>query len=132
MSRSLAGEPRHFPLCFSHIFFQNALAMQNDIENLMPGDPAPFFTQACTANPRFVFDTAAGRYLVLCFFGSAGTPLAREARMRRGRPWRLLLENRGGSVLSGSSWLLVWFCQRVAFASIGTSQNVRAAMPLAP
>ncbi len=53
--------------------------MQNDIENLMPGDPAPFFTQASTANPRFVFDTAAGRYLVLCFFGSAGTPLAREA-----------------------------------------------------
>ncbi len=39
--------------------------------NLLPGDPAPYFFQRSPANPRFVFDTAAGRYLVLCFFGSA-------------------------------------------------------------
>lgn len=38
------------------------------------GDPAPWFTQASTSNPRYTFDTAAGRYIVLCFFGSAGLP----------------------------------------------------------
>jgi len=39
--------------------------------NLRPGEPAPFFTQRSNANPNFNFDTAAGRYLVLCFFGSS-------------------------------------------------------------
>lgn len=38
---------------------------------LLPGDPAPTFKQRTPANPRYSFDTAAGRYLVLCFFGSA-------------------------------------------------------------
>jgi predicted 2-oxoglutarate/Fe(II)-dependent dioxygenase YbiX/peroxiredoxin len=40
--------------------------------NLLPGDTAPWFSQRSTSNPRFVFDTAAGRYLVLCFLVSAG------------------------------------------------------------
>jgi peroxiredoxin/predicted 2-oxoglutarate/Fe(II)-dependent dioxygenase YbiX len=35
------------------------------------GDPAPNFTARSTNNPKFHFDTTAGRYLVLCFFGSA-------------------------------------------------------------
>lgn len=39
--------------------------------NLGPGDPAPWFYQASFANPRYAFDTAAGRYIVLCFFGTA-------------------------------------------------------------
>ena len=39
---------------------------------LAPGDPAPWFKQRSFANPRYSFDTAAGRYVVLCFFGSAG------------------------------------------------------------
>lgn len=38
---------------------------------LTPGDPAPSFIQRNTSNPRYVFDSAAGRYLVLCFFGSS-------------------------------------------------------------
>lgn len=38
------------------------------------GDPAPYFTCRTSANPRFKFDTVAGRYLVLCFIGSAATP----------------------------------------------------------
>ncbi len=38
-----------------------------------PGDPAPAFTAASTSSERFVFNSAAGRYLVLCFFGSAGS-----------------------------------------------------------
>lgn len=41
---------------------------------LMAGDPAPWFHQRSYANPRYAFDTAAGRYIVLCFLGSAGSP----------------------------------------------------------
>jgi peroxiredoxin/predicted 2-oxoglutarate/Fe(II)-dependent dioxygenase YbiX len=46
---------------------------------LTPGDPAPWFTQRATGNPRYAFDTAAGRYLVLCFYAAAGEPAARAA-----------------------------------------------------
>lgn len=44
-----------------------------------PGDPAPHFTQRSAANPRYVIGSAAGRYLVLCFFHSAANPAARAA-----------------------------------------------------
>lgn len=44
---------------------------------LGPGDPAPWFSQRSTSNPNYVFDTAAGRWLVLCFFGSAADPGSR-------------------------------------------------------
>src|SRR5215217_614756 len=47
--------------------------------NLMPGDPAPSFTQRSTSNPRYSFDTAAGRYVVLCFFASSADPRSRAA-----------------------------------------------------
>lgn len=40
--------------------------------NMQPGDTAPHFAQRSGANPRFVFDTAAGRYLVLCFMMTGG------------------------------------------------------------
>jgi hypothetical protein len=50
---------------------------------LAPGDPAPWFKQRSFANPSYTFDTAAGRYIVLCFFGSAADP---NARGNRGRP----------------------------------------------
>lgn len=46
---------------------------------LDPGDPAPTFVAAATANQRFVFDTVAGRYIVLCILGSAGDPGIRAA-----------------------------------------------------
>jgi peroxiredoxin/predicted 2-oxoglutarate/Fe(II)-dependent dioxygenase YbiX len=46
---------------------------------LGPGDPAPCFSQRSASNPSYVFDTAAGRWLVLCFFGSAGDPGSRAA-----------------------------------------------------
>lgn len=39
---------------------------------LLPGDPAPWFTQDSTSTPAYSFDTAAGRYIVLCFYGTAG------------------------------------------------------------
>lgn len=38
---------------------------------LEPGDPAPAFTAATGHRPDFRFDTVAGRYVVLSFFGSA-------------------------------------------------------------
>ena len=36
-----------------------------------PGDPVPAFAVRASNNAKFHFDTAAGRYLVLCFYGSA-------------------------------------------------------------
>lgn len=35
------------------------------------GDPAPWFKQRSFSNPSFSFHTTAGRYIVLCYFGSA-------------------------------------------------------------
>ena len=46
--------------------------------NLTPGDPAPWFRQRAGSNPAYVFDTAAGRYIVLCFYGSAGDARGRN------------------------------------------------------
>ncbi|MFB2549599.1 2OG-Fe(II) oxygenase family protein [Ensifer soli] len=46
---------------------------------LLPGDPAPWFHQRSTANPRYAFDTAAGRYILIGFFGSAADPRGRAA-----------------------------------------------------
>jgi peroxiredoxin len=39
---------------------------------LRPGDPAPWFRQRMTGNQVFAFDKAAGPYIALCFFISAG------------------------------------------------------------
>src|SRR5260221_159225 len=47
--------------------------------NLLRGDPAPWFNQRTSSNPRYAFDTTAGRYLVLCFYVSAGDPRGRAA-----------------------------------------------------
>jgi peroxiredoxin/predicted 2-oxoglutarate/Fe(II)-dependent dioxygenase YbiX len=54
---------------------------------LTPGDPAPSFIQRSVANPRYAFASAAGRYLVLCFFGSAADNHAQAAlKAAYGRP----------------------------------------------
>ncbi len=54
---------------------------------LMPGDPAPWFVQRSHANPRFVFNSVAGRYVVLCFFGSASDTHSKAAlKAVRSRP----------------------------------------------
>lgn len=42
--------------------------------DLIPGEPAPWFTARCTANEKYHFDSAAGRYIVLSFFGTAAAP----------------------------------------------------------
>lgn len=45
---------------------------------LTVGDPAPWFVVPATNNPKYHFDAAAGRAIVLCFFGSAGDPHAQQ------------------------------------------------------
>ncbi len=47
---------------------------------LVPGDPAPWFhAAALDGNPRFAFDTVAGRSVVMLFLGGAEWPASREA-----------------------------------------------------
>lgn len=41
------------------------------------GEPAPWFSAPCGMNQQFVFDTVAGRAVVLCFFASARLPMSR-------------------------------------------------------
>jgi predicted 2-oxoglutarate/Fe(II)-dependent dioxygenase YbiX/peroxiredoxin len=38
--------------------------------NLTPGDPVPWFSQRSNDHQNFAFDRMAGRYIVLCFYGS--------------------------------------------------------------
>ena len=50
--------------------------------NLFPGDPAPWFTAPTRSNPRFVFSSVAGRYVVLMFvpsYASEGAQAAMQA-----------------------------------------------------
>lgn len=47
--------------------------------NLTPGDPAPHFFQRSASNPRYVFDGAAGRNIVLYFMRSSTDAHARAA-----------------------------------------------------
>ena len=47
--------------------------------NLLTGDPVPWFSQKTELSPRFSFDSMAGRYILLCFFGSAANPRAQAA-----------------------------------------------------
>jgi peroxiredoxin len=47
--------------------------------NLAPGDTAPWFVARSSANPRYAFDAAAGRTIVLCFFASSTDAHSRAA-----------------------------------------------------
>src|SRR5258705_1594274 len=46
---------------------------------LLPGDPAPWFHQRPAGNAQGFFDAAAGRYIVLCFFGTIADAMGRSA-----------------------------------------------------
>jgi predicted 2-oxoglutarate/Fe(II)-dependent dioxygenase YbiX/peroxiredoxin len=59
---------------------------------LSPGVPAPWFRQRCTSNEDYSFDTVAGRYILLCFFGSMSQPPAR-ARMAAALSLRELFDD---------------------------------------
>jgi predicted 2-oxoglutarate/Fe(II)-dependent dioxygenase YbiX/peroxiredoxin len=45
---------------------------------LVVGEPAPWFEVRSPVNPRFHFDTIAGRYVVLSFLGSGADPASRR------------------------------------------------------
>jgi peroxiredoxin/predicted 2-oxoglutarate/Fe(II)-dependent dioxygenase YbiX len=47
--------------------------------DLQVGDPAPWFNQRASGNPNYSFSTAGGRYVVLCFHGSAIHPQGQSA-----------------------------------------------------
>ncbi len=49
------------------------------VVDLRSGDPAPWFRQRASNNPNFLFDTVAGRHVLLCFFGSAADDHASAA-----------------------------------------------------
>ncbi|MEZ0260620.1 MAG: 2OG-Fe(II) oxygenase [Alphaproteobacteria bacterium] len=53
-------------------------AAQSRYARLTAGDPAPWFVGRETINPQYRFDTAGGRYIVLCFFGSSRNPMAQS------------------------------------------------------
>lgn len=59
-----------------------------EYRRLDAGDPAPWFTQRSTTSPAYHFDTTAGRYIVLCFYGSASDAGGQEML-------RILEEERG-------------------------------------
>lgn len=44
-----------------------------------PGDPAPIFIARASSNPRYHFDTVAGRYILMAFMGSSEQPDALAA-----------------------------------------------------
>jgi predicted 2-oxoglutarate/Fe(II)-dependent dioxygenase YbiX len=46
--------------------------------NLVPGDTVAWFHQRSTSSPDYAFDTAAGRYIAMCFFGTAGDEVGRN------------------------------------------------------
>lgn len=46
---------------------------------MAPGDPAPWFHAPSTSNPLHAFDSTAGRYVLLCFFGSAADAMGNLA-----------------------------------------------------
>ncbi|HTQ14520.1 MAG TPA: 2OG-Fe(II) oxygenase [Rhizomicrobium sp.] len=56
--------------------------------SLQTGDPAPWFHQRSSGNSRYAFDTAAGRFIVLCFHLTARDAQARLAL-------KAVAENRG-------------------------------------
>jgi peroxiredoxin len=70
-------------------------------KNLLPGDPAPWFTARADTLDTFAFDSIAGRYIVLCFFGSAATARSRKA-LRETARWRSFFNDVNGSFFAVS------------------------------
>jgi len=50
---------------------------ESHFEHLIPGDPMPVFKSRTAKFERFSWDTLAGRYIVFCFFGTAGDAAGR-------------------------------------------------------
>lgn len=67
---------------------------QRSFTNILPGDPAPWFHARTKTNPNYAFDTAAGRYLVLCFFITASDAIGQAAIKAALAHWRLFDDTR--------------------------------------
>ena len=58
---------------------QGTVNLETRYRLLEVGDPAPWFVQRATNNPAFEFNSVGGRYVVLCFYASAGDRHGQEA-----------------------------------------------------
>lgn len=57
-----------------------AAAVTASLTSPVWGEPAPWFrAHALSGNPSYAFDTAAGRPILLLFFGSAAQPVCAQA-----------------------------------------------------
>ncbi len=63
------------------------------LERFRPGEPVPWFHAPTAANPRFAFDSVAGRYVLLAFLGSAA------AHPPSAAAWEALRAARGAGLL---------------------------------
>jgi peroxiredoxin len=67
---------------------------QRAFTNILPGDPAPWFIQRTTNNPQYHLSSAAGRYIVLCFYVTAGDEMGKGAIKAAHAHWRLFDDQR--------------------------------------
>lgn len=51
-----------------------AISSSHPMPGLLPGEPVPAFHARSAGNPRFAFDTTAGRWLMVLIPGSLGSP----------------------------------------------------------
>ncbi len=70
--------------------------------NLHPGEPAPRFFTRSSSSPRYLFDTSAGRKLVLCFIGSWNNAHGRAA-VKAAAQRRQLFDDVGASFFGVSN-----------------------------
>ncbi len=54
-------------------------AARSDGRQIMPGDPVPWFNQRTTNAPSYEFQTVGGRYVLMCFYATAGDAIGRAA-----------------------------------------------------
>jgi peroxiredoxin/predicted 2-oxoglutarate/Fe(II)-dependent dioxygenase YbiX len=67
---------------------------QREYMNILPGDPAPWFTQRTTSNPQYHFSSVAGRYVVLCFYVTSADEIGKSAIKAALAHWRLFDDHR--------------------------------------
>lgn len=56
-----------------------AAVSESSYAQVMPGDAAPWFEQRTAVNPKFHFESVAGCYVVMCFFGRTDDQLGQQA-----------------------------------------------------
>jgi hypothetical protein len=56
-------------------------------ERFLAGDPVPMFHTATDSNPRYAFESVAGRYILLAFLGSTSNPASAAAWEAMRQAW---------------------------------------------